>query len=212
MAMRSIPLLACLAVLPLTSCNKPAAPAAVPGPKSGQLTCAVVSAQEHTLDGGTDLRVWSLKANGLKRLTARLLVATDGKVQVANEIEYKWNEWDSAAPEASGQLVLLIQDGKAFGVNDMRLPLIALDLQGSPSHAKTGNKMQFLLSGELHPRMSSSSYATPLANRSVLYAQIFLPKADAPGPLTLGSDVDSLAAASKEGGTVLAVALEWAPQ
>jgi hypothetical protein len=156
--------------------------------------------------------VWNLRANGLKRLTARLLVATDGKVQVANEVAYQWDKWEQAAPEASGQLVLLIQDGKAFGVEGKRLPLMALDLQGSPAHATTGTKMGLLLEGRLHPRMTNSSYSRPLGERSVLYAQLFLPKADAAGTFTLGSDLDSVAAASKEGRTVVAVALEWAPQ
>lgn len=201
MAMRPFHLLACLAVLPLTSSNKPAAP---PAP-----SCAVESAREHKLDDGAELRVWSLKANGLKRLTARLLVATDGKVQVANEVEYKW---EPAASEASGQLVLLVQDGKAFGVKGKRLPLMALDLHGSPPHAKTGKKMGLLLEGELHSRMTNSSYTTPLGERSVLYAQLFLPKADATGTFTLGSDLESVGAASKEGRTVVAVALEWERQ
>jgi hypothetical protein len=187
-------------------------PAAEPAPKAVAPSCAVESAREHKLDDGTELRVWGLKANGLKRLTARLLVATDGKVQVANEVEYKWDKWEPAAPEASGQLVLLVQDGKAFGVKGKRLPLMALDLQGSPSHAKTGKKMGLLLEGELHRWMTSSSYSTPLGERSVIYAQLFLPKADAAGTLTLGSDLESVGAASKEGRTVVAVALEWERQ
>lgn len=207
MAMRPFHLLACLAILPLTSCNKPAAPPAPAAP-----ACAVESAQEHKLDDGAELRVWSLKANGLKRLTARLLVATDGKVQVANEVEYKWDKWEPAASEASGQLVLLVQDGKAFGVKGKRLPLMALDLHGSPPHAKTGKKMGLLLEGELHSRMTRSLYTTPLGERSVLYAQLLLPKADATGTFWLGSDLESVGAASKEGRTVVAVALEWERQ
>jgi hypothetical protein len=207
-------------VLPLTSCNKPAAPpapavaipAAEPEPKAVEPSCAVESARELKLDDGTELRTWNLKANGLKRLTARMLVATDGKVQVPNEEEYKWDKWEPAAPKASGQLVLLMQDGKAFGVKGKRLPLMALDLQGSPSHAKTGKRMGLLLEGELHPMLTHASYDTPLEKRSIIFAQLFLPKVGALGTFTLGSDLESLAAASKEGRTVVAIALEWVPQ
>ena len=219
MAMRIFPLLACLAVLPLTSCNGPAAPPAPsaaasvagPEPKAAPPSCGVESPRKVKLDDGTDLLVWNLKANGLKQLTARLLVATNGKFQTTNEVEYKWDKWEPTAPEASGQLLLLLQDGKAFGVKGKRLPLLALDLQGSPSHAKTGKKMGLLLEGDLHPRASSSTPSNPLPKHHVIYAQLFMPKADATGTVSLGTELESMAATSEEGRTVVAVALEWLP-
>ncbi len=220
MAMRIFPLLACLAVLLLISCNRPAAPPAPsaaaplagPEPKAAPPSCGVESPRAVKLDDGTELLVWNLKANGLKQLTARLLVATDGKVQTANEVEYKWDKWEPTAPEASGQLVLLLQDGRAFGVKGKRLPLLALDLQGSPSHAKTDTKMGLLLEGELHLRLTGNTPGNSLAKRSIIYAQLFSPKDDVLGRFSLGSDLESVAASSKDGRTVIAVALESSPQ
>jgi hypothetical protein len=205
MVRRAFPILACLAVLPLTSCNKRSSQAVGP-------SCSIESVREHKLDDGTELRVWNLKANGLKELTARLLIAADGKVHPASEVVYKWDKWDPATPAATGQLVLLIQDGKAFGVSGKRLPLISLDFYGSPPHVRTGTKTGLLLEGELHSRISTSAgQGTELGQQRLIYAQLFVPKPDSPGG-ELSTYVESLAAASKDGRTVLAVALEWAPQ
>jgi hypothetical protein len=107
MARRIVHLIVCSEIVPMISCNKSAAPRmAAPPP------CALVSARDVKLDDGTELRTWDLRTFGLNRLTARLVVATDGKAQTAREVEYKW---EPGAGSATGQLVLLIQDGKAFG-------------------------------------------------------------------------------------------------
>lgn len=213
-------LLACLTLSSLVSCGNRAAPAgqpaaAAPAESAAQAVtpfCGIQSVQEIDVGEGLDLRVWSLKANGLKRLNARLLVARDGVVQVASEAEYKWPEWGAAAPEATGQLVLLVQDGTAFGVQDKRIPQLALDLKDSPSHAKMTTKTKILLEGELHFRASHSAYTTPLQKQGVIYSHMFVPKADAPGDVSFTSTVESVAEASKGERTVLAVSLEWEGQ
>jgi hypothetical protein len=185
---------------------------AAPEPKTAPPSCGVESARDLKIDDDTELRIWNLKANGLKQLTVRLLVATDGKIQTAHEVAYRWDKWEPSAPAASGQLVLLLQDGRAFGVKGKRLPLLALDLQGSPDHVRTGNRMGLVLQNELHPRMTTATHSNPLFTPSVLYAQLFVPRANDMGAFSLGSDLHSVAAASKEGRTVVAVALEWSPQ
>ena len=208
MAMRAFFILACLGVLSLTSCTMPAAR---PAP-AVERSCAIESGGWVRLDDGTELRIWNLKANGLRRLTARLLVVTDGKAQVANEVEINWDEWEPASSEASGQLVLLIQDGKVFGAKDKRLPQIGLDVQGSPPQDRFEKKMTLLMDGDLHSELSRSSYSTPVGEEGVLHAQLFVPQTDAPFSSTLGWDLDSFAATAKEGRAVVAVTLGWAPQ
>ena len=207
-----------LALLAAPACQRPAATpatavAASAGPAPAATpSCSIESAREVKLADDTELRVWDLKATGLKRLTARLLLATDGKVETLNEIEYTWNQWEPTGPAASGSLVLLVQDGKAFGVKGKRLPQLALDLRGSPSHARTGKRISRMLDGDLQSRVTSSSHTSSLGERNVLYAQLFVPAADAGGTFALGSDPDSVAEASKGGRTVLAVTVDWAPQ
>src|SRR5688572_18410417 len=106
MTNRVLPLLACLAVVPLAACNKPGMPpVAVPAtvaPAAEQPGCSVVAKRDMKLADGTELRVWDLNAAGLKHLTARLLIATDGKVEPANEVEYKWSAWSPDAKPATG--------------------------------------------------------------------------------------------------------------
>jgi len=174
-------------------------------------SCAVESTRNLKLDDGTELQIWDVKASGLERLTVRLLVATDGKVETANEVEYKWDKWETAAPAATGQLVLLIQDGKAFGVKGKRLPLLAVDLQGSPGHVRSETKRGLVLEG-VYWRMSDSSFSSPLPMRSVIGGQLFVPKADAPGPDRWSNNLESVVEFSKEGKTAVAVVLEWSPQ
>ena len=218
MTTRTLPILACLAVVPLAACNKPGVPPAgmaatvvVPAgsPAPG---CTIVAKRDVKLGDGTELRVWDLQAAGLKQLTARLLIATDGKVEPANEVEYKWSAWGPDAKPATGQLVLLIQDGKPFGVKGKRLPLLGLDLDGSPSYARTGVQRDIKLEGDLKSRTTSSSYTSPLGRRTVLYSQLFVKPDDPGNTFSLGSDPDTVAASSKGGRTVVAVTLEWAPQ
>lgn len=190
-----------VAVTPRT----PAEPAATP-------SCEIESTRIVKLEDGTELRVWNLKMSRLKQLTAKLLIATDGKVQTANEIDYKWEAWGADAAEATGQLVLLVQDGKAFGAKDKKLPLMGLEIQGAPSQSMTGKRSSLFLTGELQSRISTAMQKESLGKRVLVYAHLFTPKDDATGSFSLGSNPDELADASKKGRTVLAVELAWIGQ
>lgn len=214
---RLLTLLFCLALVPIVSCNKltappppVAAPAAATPPTALPPSCSVESTRTFELADGAEMRLWDLKASGLKRLTARLLIATDGKVQPATEIEYKWPKWSSTDPAATGQLVLLFQDGAAFGAKGKRLVQLALDLQNSPSNSKTTKRSQRLLEGDLQSRVTNATGTGSLARQEIVYSQLLQPS-DAPlGSVTLSSDPESLAGASQDGRTVVAVELEWA--
>ena len=175
---------------------------------------SIESRREFVLQDGTQLQIWNLKASGLKSLMGRLLIATDGKMQTANEMEYKWEKWETSAPAATGQLVLLIQDGKPLGSKEKRLPLfMLLDLQNSPSNLRTGKQVGLLLEGDLLNSLSSCSEAGTLPRKSIIYTHnCFCPVPPQGCHFHSGSDPDSLIAASKGGRTVLAVELEWSPR
>ncbi len=214
-------LLACLAVIALTSCTKRVEQPEVPLPGGGVPNfgigetapfCSIESRREFGLQDGTQLQVWNLKMSGLKSLTSRLLIATDGKMQTANEVEYKWEKWEQSSPAATGQLVLLIQDGKPFGVKEKRLPLLALDLQNSPSNSRIGKQQGLFVEGDLLNSMSSSSEAGSLMRKSIIFAQLFMPRSTTTMSISLGSDLESVMIASKGGRTVVAVEVEWAPR
>lgn len=218
MAVRPFFILVCLIALSAASCNRqPSQPTVVavtprmPAEPSVTPSCEVESSRTVKLDDGTELRIWDLKMAGLKQLTAKLLIATDGKVQTANEIEYKWETWE-ASVVATGQLVLLVQDGKAFGVKDKQLPLLGLDLKGEPPRFMTGKKSNLLLNGELQSRMSTAMQKQSLGKRNLIYAHLFTPKDNPASGFSITSDPEQLAAASKDGRTVLAVELSWAGQ
>lgn len=155
------------------------------------------------------MRIWDLKLSRLKQLTAKLLIATDGKIQTANELDYKWEAWEADAPAATGQLVLLVQDGKAFGVKGKRIPQMGLEIQGAPSQSMTGKKSNLFLNGELLPRFSTATQKQSLGKRNLVYAQLFTLKDNLASGFSLTSDPEQLADASKDGRTVLAVEVSW---
>jgi hypothetical protein len=220
MATPVLPFLAGLLVVTTASCGQPkasplpvaAATAVEPAPAATAPSCSVESKQEIKLDDGAEMQIWNLKASGLKRLTARLLIASNEKGQTAKEVQYTWDAWQRDAPAATGQLVLMIQNGKAFGAKDKILPMMALDIAGSPSNSKHSKNMGILLEGDLQSRMVSSSYSSPLHEKNLIYSQVFAPRAGGQGSFSLSSDLDSAIAAAKDGRTVLAVTLDWAPQ
>lgn len=244
--MRAFFSLGCLVVLTLTSCDKPAEP-----PPS----CSLESVQNFELGDGTELLIFNVKASGFKRLTARLLVATDGElIGDVTSVEYRSqpeltaeptfpmngellprsieaqvrgifselvpelavgdssDKREPTAPAVSGSLVLLIQDGSAFGVKGKFLPTLAFDLHGSPPYLKSmGRLMSFLWEGELQHSLTSTPLTTPtpLPMRSVLYSQLFSPNTLDVGSHSLSPTRESVVANSKGGRTVVAVELEW---
>ncbi len=117
-------LLGCLAIGALPACSKhqpapPAATTAVPAQIETSIevpTCSIESKREINVGEGTELWVWNLKLAGLKQLTARILIATDGKVVPGSVLTYRWEGWKPEQPAATGELVLIIQDGKIFDV------------------------------------------------------------------------------------------------
>jgi hypothetical protein len=224
MAPRIQSLLICFTLVTFASCSKPTPKQrALPEPvatvssteselKTATRSCSIESSREFKLDDGNEIRIWNIKTFGLKLLTVRLLIVTNGNAETVNELEYKWQTWDSNSPPASGQLVFLIQDGKLFGVKGKRFPQISLDIEGSPSNTKTGKKVDLFLEGEFNSRMTNVSNGTHLSQNSVIYSQLFLSKADTSGTASLGSDLESVIASSKHGGKVIAVTLDWVPQ
>jgi hypothetical protein len=211
MAVRTAPLLVLIAVTVAMSCNKTAKP---PGPSSSTgprvPSCSAEATPEVQLTDGTELRVWNLKASELKQLTCRLLVITDGKVQTANEVEYRWENWEPSALPVTGQLAVLIQDGKAFGVQGKRLPSMTLDFKNSPPYTRIEKPTKLMLEGELHPEMGSTLTRTnQLGEWTAIYVRVFTPTPNTSKAYSLG-DREGLVKASKGGRTVVAVELEWA--
>ena len=193
MARLSFTLVACLAIAPIVSCCKSSAPA----------PCGVVAARDVKLDDGTELRIWDLRTSGLHRLTARLLVASDGKAQTALEVESTWEPGAST----TGQLVLLIQDGKAFGAKGC-LPLLALNFPDAPHATRNEISSQLVVAGGLRPTITIATTDDPrVKDRKILYAKQFVPEGSV-GALD-GSNVESLVESSRGGRSVIAVVLEW---
>jgi hypothetical protein len=217
MSARSLSFAAYLGVLLLAGCERSAPPPdaaidAARGPANGTVPiCSIVAHQKHDLASGTKLHLWHMWAHGLRELRAQLLIISEGKVETIGDTHYKWDRWDSHQPTATGQIILLVQDGQAFGVKGKRRPQLVLEMQDSPGHAKQGTRVDFSLEGDLRQRATNSNFSTPLANRAILFSALYAPAQDMQRA-TLSSDLDALIEVSKKGRTVMAVSVEWQPQ
>jgi hypothetical protein len=221
MSFRSTVWVTGLCITLLAGCN-PNVPASghVPAPdqkKAGDNNtppfCSLESHQTVELQAGSTLQVWNIRAHRLKHLAARLLIISDGKVQPANEVEYKWDKWEKEQPATTGQVIYLLQDGQAFGAKNKRLPQIGVEVQNSPSHARASKQATIMLKDDLQPRvgMSSVTETAPLANKSRLFAQVYTVVGQHDN-VSITSEFDSMIEASKNGRTVVAVTLEWQAQ
>lgn len=204
----------------LSGCGRPADPAPAVAvapaadPPSAQPSLAVEAGPERTPVVGTEYRIWTLKAAGLKRLSAKLVYVADGKSETLADVEYKWDKWEPTAPAATGQMLLLIQDGGFFGAKGKRRPVLDLDLRGSPDHSRVGKTTGQTLDGDSRSPLTTASMTSPLGRKSVLWVRMYEP-ATAPvtGAYSLSSDDEaSLTAAAKGGRSVLAVVVEWEPR
>jgi hypothetical protein len=210
----------------LAGCNKPAG-TSTPGnapqqdlkePKQtteipAQPFCSVDAPMEKDFQEGAVIQTWNLKVYGLKSLTARLLIITDGKVNTANESALMWNKWEPTAPPATGQLVLLIQDGVAFGAKGKRLPSLSLELVGSPTFSGHANSSKLFLAADLQVKLTSSWSVGFEIGKQLIYSQIFLePGGQQLKETNLRSDLDTAINISRDGRTVLAVELEARPR
>jgi hypothetical protein len=159
--------------------------------------------QEETLT----LQAWSLKIYGLKSLTSRLLMITDGKVNVSNELTYIWNKWEPSTPSATGQMVLVVHDGSAFGAKEKRLPTLGMVFQGGPKWEYSARNSGLFLEGNLKDKFGSSWPWNLELGKAIIFSQIYM----APDKFqiaNISSSIESAIATSKEGRPVLAVEVE----
>ena len=200
------------AAKPAPAVEKPAPTPEVAGPMS------VDSYRKLDLQPGIQLHVWNIRANRLKELTASLLVIRDGKPQTASKIEYKWEKWDNSQPPATGQIMLLMQDGQLFGVKDKRWPLLTVDFPKQQDGISARTTSNIAIEGDLNPSMATStnsgnllSFPPGQTHKAILYGEVFVP-ANFVGSLSFGPTIESLVEAASEGRTVVAISLEWVPQ
>jgi len=196
--------------------NAPSAPQEVQDDANPSLQ--IESRQEHFFGDWAKARIWNLRGRKVKELTSRLLVYTDGKADKNNKIICRWE--DTSKP-MQGQLVLLVEYGRPFGVKCKRLPLLSLSfLSGGPKTTTNMSSSALVPSdmsssapvlSEVGCTFSTASDARSILGKEVLYAEVSGSTKEGWRSLLLGGgDVeDRLVESSKNGGVSLAVIVEW---
>jgi hypothetical protein len=203
-----------LVLVPLAACNRTpsaqqapaqvATPAADHQPAGPELR--VQSWQELDFGAGAKGRVWVLTGQQFKRLTARLVVARDGKAMPGTEMQC---EWDVPSENVDAQLALLLQDGAPFGAKGKRLPSLSLAFRsGSPQKRVTRSSPSVLDS--LPAMLSTATTGTTVSRKDFLFAELSGDQKSGES-YSLGGDVDSLVESSKNKRMVIGVVVEWEP-
>lgn len=174
-------------------------------------SCALESYQEYIGDGSLSIKAFHLKLRGLKAIKAQLQIASQGSLTTVQTIEYGWNEWQGNQ-EAIGDLLLSIQDGKPFGAEGKKLPKLVMDIQGAPPASVITTFSDYVLDGDLQPRLGKTANRTSNLTKSVLCSQVLSPINSNDWTVTLSDDPDSLATSSEGGVTIIAVVIEAIPQ
>jgi hypothetical protein len=198
-----------------TSCRRGAPPPAVTptatvatsstaGPAAAFPELRARSWQELDYGQGTKGRVWTLTGQQLKSLTAKLVVARDGQKLPGTEIKCTW---DVPSPSIEGQLVMLLEDGSAFGAKGKRRPSMALQFRsGGPDGRKS------MAAGAVHdtlpPRASSAATDSTVSNQEVLFYEISGDSVVGE-TISIGGSEESLIEASKNKRLVVGVLIEW---
>ena len=173
--------------------------------------------RKHDMQPGLQLHVWNLRLHGLKQFSASLLVIRDGEPYTAKNIEYQWEKWDDSEPQATGQILLVMQDGVAFGAGDKRVPLLSADFPKLPEGSATSTFSVYTIEGDLKPAISVLPSAGSLRSfppeenhKAVLYAEIYVPSKDlANSSFFLAPNMDAIMKEARSGRTVIVVLLEW---
>lgn len=95
---------------------------------SGKLYIGDVAEATFGRNASTQLLTWYLRASNVKELMVRLVLARDGKSEVAQQTTYKWK---TPTKEAQWKLCYLLQDGRTFGIKDKLFPSFALASPGT---------------------------------------------------------------------------------
>jgi hypothetical protein len=164
----------------------------------------VRSGQELDFGHGTKGRLWTLTGQQFKSLTVTLVVARDGKKEPGNEITCGWDE---SSKNVDAQLVLLLQDGSAFGAKGKRLPALTLQFRsGAPDSRKTVTAAG--VHDTLPPRASSTATDSSVSFKDLLFYELSGDPATGE-TVTIGGTEDSLIEASKNKRLVVGVLVEW---
>jgi hypothetical protein len=194
----------------LASCRQRQAPA--PPPPVGPPPSLHVQGEERSdFRAGADTRVFNLRGDKVRQLTARLLVYTDGKVRLKSEIVCRW---DDLSKPMTGRLAFLAESRDSMGAKFKYLPSLNLSFQsGGPQSqvaAVESESIDIVLHSTCEVMNASIPPWDPGASH-VMYSKVFAaPTKGSRDCGTIRSEED-LAAESKGGSTALAVFLNWKP-
>jgi hypothetical protein len=148
----------------------------------------------YTLEPEAESIIWGFKGQGVRELTARLLVARDGRQLHGGKTVCSW-DGGSGSPPIEGKLTFLLQDGVPFGAKSTRLPSLGIRFRrGGPTLTTTTGvgPAERLVQGEFPGRSSglvTQSEEVRPGRALVAYAMVLKPAA---GGEESFDDVDAL--------------------
>lgn len=183
--------------------------AAAAAPRSPSLS--VQAYAKHALKPSAEVHRWSLRANGIAQLVARLYVIADGVAEPTHETVLTWSDWPESAT-ATGDLVLLSQHGGPFGARDKRFCAMSIDFQGVEPPSIASKSTLKLLPANVPMAASTATHDGDIGvmQPAIVYREVLKPEGTE--SWTMSNNIDSMVEASKEGITIVALSVEWKPR
>jgi RNA polymerase sigma factor (sigma-70 family) len=170
---------------------------------------------EHAFGKAGTSRVGTLSGQGVKALTAYLLVYSKGKAERVSEIRCNW---DGSSPPLTAQMAFWDQAGQPIGAAGKRLPSLSLTFRAGAPDKKTETHTGRLIPDPQGGR-SSMNYdvtGTAVSARTTVWVEHLhiepmrlLKTGEIHSEWVGGRSEEDMIQASREGRVVFAVMLEW---
>lgn len=169
--------------------------------------------ETHSFHGETKLHAWKLQGYGIKELTVRLLLISNGQSKTCNESVLTWNE--ATASKTTGRILFLSTDGQAFGAKGKRSFSLSVAFDDVAPNSGRSKSYSHLFeevsrsSGSMTHAMTDGDIGVRVRGTTFLYRSAFVPPLE---KFSIKNELDSLLEASKNGATIVAVTLDWNPE
>lgn len=150
---------------------------------------------------------WSIRGNAVRNVQARLLVYENGKPSNVMSTKYLFN---SPTSRFTGEILLTIQDGSAFGQPEKWAPWLGFSLQDGLSYicASVAGQKSFDVPKSVS-RITFFEHGGTVEMNTILFTE-FLGNLKGHASINSASEVEArLKSASEGNGIALAVVLSW---
>ena len=198
-----------VAILTMASCQ-PASKSVVGSGSAKKELKPFLKLEEHQ-EKGKSVGTWDVQAFGVKQLTLRLLVLSDGKSQSKQEATYQWNNWPKDQLEATWRLHFKTQSNDSPGAAASRRYSFDVDFENAKPDTITPQGGQAEVTGQFNWQNQEvrSKAIIDSGEQRIICLKIFDPVQGDKKIEYNSSSIESLLKITTGGRVVLVLTMEW---